>query len=134
MVQWFDYIVMWLNSFFYTPATRQLSYNRDKLCSELQNLSDKLFDYKTEMSFAIVREVVEMSKNVAMLEAAQFAKSEQDINLLRGRFQALSDLGHYLDMAIQSRKEEKKTGIKKQSREFKVQEIRRANNQAGLAI
>src|SRR5262245_16623367 len=81
------------------PQTeRVLEYNREKLSRELQNLSGKLYEFRKEMSLAILQEVLQMARNIQILEVNRY--SDQEMLIHRGRLQAMDDLISYIETAI----------------------------------
>lgn len=102
---------------------RMLEFNKKKLQSDIHNLSDKLYEYRNDVGLAIIKEVVDIAKNIQILEVNLTGK---DIELHRGRVQALNDLSSYIENSIAFRKEKNEQRV--------INQPRRANNMAGAAM
>lgn len=103
-------------------STRLLEFNKKKLMEEINNLSDKLHNFRGETSLKIVKEVIEMARNIQILEVNHYM-DEKSISIHKGRLQALSDLSAYIDSAIQERPDPSKPrGSWNVQRRKKIQE------------
>lgn len=133
MALWFSKFIYWLFSKF-SPRYRELSFNRGKLNEELENLSNHLYEYRNEFSYKIMREVIELVKNIETININIDGDRKRQL-IRNGRIRALTDLGNYIDLAVAARKEELKSGKTKQVRDsVRVQAIRTSQNKAEAAI
>lgn len=87
-----------------TPMERQLIFSLTTLSEQMENLSAHLYTFHREDSLKIIREVIELSKNFELLEINRY-REPRDIERHRGRYSALSDIGYYIDRAIEHGKE-----------------------------
>lgn len=110
---------------------RLLSFNREKIHTEMGNLSDALYPLKHEISFKLIKEVVQLARNAEILEVNAY-RTHDEIQVHRGRLMAFTDLLSYLENAATFRpaKEEKKTP----EGQHTIRTIRKTTNQAGAAI
>lgn len=115
---------------FKKPAEKVLEFNREKLQTELNNMASHLYEVRGEVGLRLIQEILQTSRNIQVLEVT-LAKN-QDYH--RGRLDAFSDLIHYIERAIASRKEEVKQGSKKPIRESISIMERRSGTQAGAAL
>ena len=115
MVQWFKKK---------TIHDRVLGFNKDKLQSEINNLSDKLYEFRNEMSLKIILEVLEMARNIQILDVNLY-KDEKSLLIHKGRLQALGDMISYLGKASTTqpnKKEDQPRGAVKLVNQRRVQE------------
>lgn len=108
---------------FKNKSERVLEFNTKKLKNDIHNLSDKLYEYRNDVSLNIIKEVINIAKNIQILEVNM---SGTDIELHKGRVQALSDLDVYIENSIAFRKEKNEQRI--------INQPRRTSSTAGLAI
>lgn len=127
-------MVRWLKSLFVNKWDKDsvLSFNRTKLQTEINNLSDNLYTFRHEVSWKILREVIEMARNIEILDVNKYPNDGKGFYVHKGRMQALTDLGVYIDNAILGKASEMKDG-KTQVRNI-IKQPRRTNNQAQTAL
>lgn len=131
MAQWFKRV--WVR-LFGSAVEKQIDFNRKRVCTEMENLSGHLYDCRKENSWKIIREVIDMAKNVQILDGTKCKTTDQQL-VSFGRLQALSDIGEYIDRAIESKMREAETKEKQKVRgQVRAAPIRQPSNQAGLAI
>jgi predicted RNase H-like nuclease (RuvC/YqgF family) len=85
-----------------TKTERLLKFNINELKEHIQNLSSRLYPLKNEFSVHIVREVIDMARNVQILEVNK-ARSEKELHIHQGRLQALSDLSEYITRSLENK-------------------------------
>jgi hypothetical protein len=81
---------------------RVLDYNASLLKEQIENLSSKLYSLKNEFSVHIIREVIDMARNVQILEVNRY-RSEEERWVHKGRLEALSDLSSYIERSVMNR-------------------------------
>lgn len=111
-----------------SKTERVLDFNKNKLREEIENLSSKLYPLRQDLALQIIKEVIEMAKNVQILEVNSY-KSESDLLIHRGRLQALSDLASYIERSMTNKPTEE--GAPKARDTIKT---RRFSSTAGAAI
>jgi hypothetical protein len=111
-----------------TKTQRLLEFNKDKLQKDINNLSNRIFDYRKDLGLQIIQEVIELAKNIEVLELAS-AKDESDMQRHKGRLQAFTDLSAYILNSLEFHKQEDK-----QTPRGTIKMARRTSNQAGVSL
>lgn len=108
---------------------RVLEFNVGKLKTEMQNLSTRLGAFKEDISLTILEEVLHLSHNIELLDMGRH-KNLEEFHYRRGRLEALHDISDYISRSKNAKPKDEK---KAKSRDA-IKMVKRADNQAGLAI
>lgn len=129
MVQWFK--LLWKRLVARRRYQRLLDFNKARLNTDIQSLGESLFEFRKDMAFTIIQEILQLARNVQIIDGAS-ARTHEDMLLHRGRLQALDDVLDYLNRAATHDpvKEKKDSGAKHSIRAFR----RATSNQAGAAV
>lgn len=108
---------------------RVLEFNYQLLNSQLQNISDKLYEYRTDTGFKILEEMILMFYNKQVLEVNKL-QDEKSLLIHQGKVSALIELARYIDAA----KSERPKKDEKEQKPRGTINLRKTSNQAGTAI
>jgi hypothetical protein len=113
-----------------------LSYNARDLKARMQDASEKLYEYRHENSWRVIKDVIDMAMNVQILEVNRATATTTSLALHQGRLQALSDLSNYVESAMDSIAYQKRHKDQAQVMGERVltRQRQRTSNQAGAAL
>lgn len=109
----------------------ELKFNKDQLDRYAAEICDRLHLYKDEDGMKDLRELIQLSKNAAVLDCAG-AKDENELIRFKAKVESFSELQHLVESSLHAKKLEAKEG-KKQVKGT-VNLYRRGSSQAGSAI
>lgn len=80
-------------------AERLVEFNIDKLKRELGNLGEALYEHRNDRGFLIIREVIELARNIQLLEVSRYKGAER-IQIHQGRLESMSDILDFISNHI----------------------------------
>lgn len=106
-----------------------ISFNKEKLFSDLALISDKIRAYKQDECLILINELIRVSKNVSIIDAS-YARDEKDMLVKQSKILVYQELQNFIEAAITKipPKEESKSTVRP------LNAYRRTANQAGSSI